>query len=102
MALSPVRRRRFCGLQLQVDEGGDPSAVDTRGRTPVHLAALAAIVISGGELDHAATGCHDPGCLTASLDPQPMPAALLPSALTLKPLVPGPGPWPLPWPWLWP
>ena len=28
----------------------------------VHLAALAAIVISGGELDHPATGCHDPGC----------------------------------------
>ena len=45
-----------------MDEGGDPSGVDARGRTPLHLAALAAIVISGGELDHAATGCHDPGC----------------------------------------
>jgi hypothetical protein len=28
----------------------------------VHLAALAAIVISGGELDHEASGCHDTAC----------------------------------------
>ena len=30
--------------------------------TKVHLAALAAIVISGGELDHASSGCHDTAC----------------------------------------
>ena len=54
-----VQELDLAKLARLLDEGGDPSGVDHRGRTPVHLAALAAIVISGGD---ASSGCHDAAC----------------------------------------
>lgn len=63
---SAVKHHDLTRLSELLEEGGDPSEVDARGRTPIHLAALAALVIADGAAANGGdchdTACHDPVC----------------------------------------
>ena len=49
-------------LQSLLDSGGDMTELDARGRSPVHMAALAAVVIADSDTGCGDTSCKDDQC----------------------------------------